>query len=126
MFYALDAKTGAAAFSLSLKWPMFSSPAVAGTKVYIGSNEGKLIAIDTATQKTAWTFQTDGSRENGAAWTQADGGPNYRAAFTDNFYEDGIIGVRKMLSVGAILSSPVAVGDVIFFGSSDGNLYAVQ
>jgi outer membrane protein assembly factor BamB len=31
-----------------------------------------------------------------------------------------------MLSVGAILSSPVVVEDVIYIGSSDGNLYALM
>jgi len=31
-----------------------------------------------------------------------------------------------MLEVGAILSSPVAVKEVIYVGSSDGNLYALM
>ena len=31
-----------------------------------------------------------------------------------------------MLSMGAILSSPVVVGDVVYVGSSDGNLYALK
>jgi outer membrane protein assembly factor BamB len=37
-----------------------------------------------------------------------------------------IIGVAKMMSVGAILSSPVVVDNVIYFGSADGNLYALM
>lgn len=30
------------------------------------------------------------------------------------------------MSVGAILSSPVIVDDVVYFGSTDGNLYALN
>jgi outer membrane protein assembly factor BamB len=41
-------------------------------------------------------------------------------------YEDVVIGAQKMMSVGAILSSPAAVDNVIYFGSTDGNLYAVD
>jgi outer membrane protein assembly factor BamB len=121
LFYALDAKTGAQAFSLQFKWPMFSSPSIASSLLYIGSNEGKLTAIDLAGQKTAWIFQTDGSRENGGTYTTPDGKPKYEAAFADT-----VIGARRMMSVGSILSSPVIVGDVVYFGSSDGNLYALN
>ena len=31
-----------------------------------------------------------------------------------------------MQSVGAILSSPAVVEDVVYFGSSDGNVYALM
>jgi outer membrane protein assembly factor BamB len=63
--------------SLSYKhWPQSSSPAAARNRVYMGSNEGKLMAIDRKAQKTAWVFQTDGSQKSGAGLTQADGRPN--------------------------------------------------
>jgi outer membrane protein assembly factor BamB len=123
---ALEAKTGSQVFALKLKWPMFSSPAIAGGMVYIGSHEGKLLEIDLATQQLASAFQTDGSRQYGAAYTKPDGGPDYAAAFADEFYEETVVGVHKMLSVGAILSSPVVSQGVIYFGSSDGNLYALN
>ena len=127
MFYAFDAKSGAQVFSLNFKgWPMFSSPAIAGHMLYLGSHEGKLLAIDLAAQKLAWTFQTDGSRQNGPTYTKSDGTPNYEAAFTDFFFDDMVSGVNKMMSVGAILSSPVVVNNVIYFGSADGNLYALM
>jgi len=127
LFYALDAQSGVQLFSWNSKhWPMFSSPAIAGGTLYIGSHEGKLFAIDLASQKQAWSFQTDGSQGNGPTYTKPDGTPKYEAAFTDDFYEDMVIGVQKMMSVGAILSSPVVVDGVIYFGSTDGNLYALN
>ena len=113
-------------FELSFNhWPFFSSPALAGNTLYIGSHAGKLIAIDLKAAKSAWTFSTDGATQNAAALTKADGSPNYEAAFTDFFYDDMVAGVARMLSVGAVLSSPVIDGDSVYFGSWDGQLYAL-
>ena len=127
IFYEVDAKTGVPVFSLDFKhWPLFSSPVVAGNMAYIGSNEGKLMAIDLKTQKTAWVFATDGSRKNGATWTKADGTPNYEAAFNEDFYDVMVVGVSKMMSVGAVMSSPVVVDGAVYFGSADGNVYALE
>lgn len=127
LFHALDASNGTPVFSLKFQgWPMFSSPAIAGNMIYIGSHSGRLFAIDRTAQNQAWTFQTDASKQNGAAYTKADGTPRYEAAFASNFYDDMMIGVGRMLSVGAILSSPVVVDQVIYVGSSDGNLYALM
>jgi eukaryotic-like serine/threonine-protein kinase len=125
--YAVDAKAGTAIFSVKFKdWPFFSSPAIAGGMLYIGSHQGKLITIDLASQKPAWTFETDASRQSGPAFTKPDGTPNYEAAFGDSFYDNMVIGVSKMLSVGAILSSPVIANNVIYVGSTDGFLYALM
>jgi eukaryotic-like serine/threonine-protein kinase len=127
LLHAVDAKTGTLKYSLSFHhWPMFSSPAIAGRNLYIGSNSGTLMAIDLDKRATAWTFSTDGANRNAAALTQRDGDPNYAAAFTDNFYDDLVIGVSKMLAIGAVLSSPVIERDMIYFGSADGNLYAIS
>jgi hypothetical protein len=46
--------------------------------------------------------------------------------FTEDFYDNMVTGVAKMLMVGAILSSPVVADRVIYFGSTDGNLYALM
>jgi eukaryotic-like serine/threonine-protein kinase len=125
--YEVDAKSGTPVFSLSFhRWPLFSSPALAGNILYVGSHEGKVMAIDLTAQKTAWTFQTDGSRQNGATYTKEDGTPKYEAAFADSFYDSMVIGVSKMMTVGAVLSSPVVVDNVVYVGSTDGNLYALM
>ena len=127
LFHVVDAKTGAPVFSVDYKhWPMFSSPAIAGGLAYIGSRQGKLFAIDLKAQKAAWSFDSDGSRQNGRTYTKSDGTPNYEAAFSDFFYDDMVSGVQKMMSVGAILSSPTIADGVIYVGSTDGNVYALM
>ena len=126
MFHAVDARTGAEEFTLSFKWPMFSSPAVAGGRIFIGSHEGKLLAIDLARRKAAWIFQTDASRENGPRFTGPEGEPNYAAAMSSMFFDDVVAGIQKMFSVGAVLSSPAVVDSAIYVGSTDGYLYAIS
>jgi outer membrane protein assembly factor BamB len=37
-----------------------------------------------------------------------------------------IVGVQKMMSVGAILSSPTVVNGTIYVGSADGSVYALN
>lgn len=127
LLHTFDAKSGAPAFSIENKhWPMFSSPAISGDNLYIGSHEGKLLAIDLKSQKLSWSFETEGSKQNGATYTKPDGTPKYEAAFSDFFYDDMIMGVQKMMSVGAVLSSPIIANGTIYLASTDGNIYALQ
>jgi eukaryotic-like serine/threonine-protein kinase len=126
LFYAVRAKSGSVIFSIKFfGWPTFSSPAVAGNNVYVGSNAGRLTAIDLDTRKIAWTFVTDAAKRNGPAYTNPDGTPNYAKAYASDFYDDIVIGSTRLLTVGAILSSPVIADHVVYVGSTDGNLYAL-
>jgi outer membrane protein assembly factor BamB len=43
-----------------------------------------------------------------------------------NFYDDMVLGVAKYLTTGSILSSPVIDNGIIYFGSTDGNVYALM
>ena len=126
LFHVLDAKTGAHIDSIKFPWLFFASPAIAGNTLYLAGQDGKLIAIDLATREPTWTFQSEGSRKNLAAFSKPDGTPNYEAAFGSDFYDDMVVGTAKMRTVGMFLSSPVIVGSVLYIGSTDGNLYAIE
>jgi outer membrane protein assembly factor BamB len=127
LLHAVNAKTGVPLYSLSFHhWPMFSSPVIAGRRLYIGTHAGTLVSIDLDKRTTAWTFRTDGAVRNGPTFTQSNGDPNYEAAFSDFFYDDLVIGVWRMMSVGAVLSSPAIASGTIVFGSTDGNVYVLQ
>jgi outer membrane protein assembly factor BamB len=126
-FLALDARSGRLLFTLSSNhWPMFSSPALAGGKAFIGSHMGRLMGIDLATRSVAWNWDTEASQHNATALSDASGAPDYSKVFASGFYDDAIVGVGKSLSAGAILSSPVIVGDMVLIGSDDGSLYALS
>jgi eukaryotic-like serine/threonine-protein kinase len=126
LFHALDAQTGSPVYSIKFHWPVFSSPAIAGSTLYLASQDGKLTAIDLNSRQPAWVFQTDASRKHLPELSKADGAPNYDAVFDSNFYDDLLVGIGKLHAVGTFLSSPVISGDVLYIGSSDGNLYALR
>lgn len=127
LFHAVDARNGTDVFSIDFNhWPMFSSPAIAGNFAYVGSHDGRLLAINLKSQKLAWSFDTDGRKQNAATYTKEGGVPKYEAAFFDFFYDDMVSGLQKMLSTGAVLSSPFVTGDTVIFASTDGNVYAIQ
>jgi outer membrane protein assembly factor BamB len=126
-FMALDAKTGRLRFNFDAKAYMFSSAALAGELAYVGDHNGKLYAIDAKTGKLAWEFQTEASRKDPMKVLNPDGSLN-REAFAPVFgdFEDMYLDFYRYISIGAIMSSPAVDGGVVFFGSMDGNLYALQ
>jgi eukaryotic-like serine/threonine-protein kinase len=127
LLYALDAKSGAVLHSTGFNhWYLYSSPALASGMLYVGLTQGKLAALDLASFKPAWSFETDGMKEHGPAYTKADGTPNSEVIYVSDFYDDMVVGVGRVMSMGAIISSPVVSGNVIYVGSADGNLYALQ
>jgi outer membrane protein assembly factor BamB len=127
LLYAFDAATGKQIFSMDDKrWIMFSSPAIAGNVLYVGAFDGTLRAIDLASGKIAWKFETEAAHQRVAALSKPDGSTNYDILFHDDFADDMAYAVHELLTTGAILTSPIVVGDTVYFGSSDGNLYAVN
>jgi outer membrane protein assembly factor BamB len=126
LLHILDAETGAPIDLLKFHWPIFGSPSIAGDTLYLAGQDGKLVAIDLASRKPVWVFQSEASRQNLPALSKPDGSPNYEAAFTSNFYDDMLVGISKLHTVGTILSSPVISGNVVYIGTADGNLYALE
>ena len=126
-FMALDAKTGRLRFNFKAGGYMFSSAALAGDLAYVGDHNGRLYAIDAKTGKSAWEFQTDAAKKDPMKLLNADGSLN-QEAFSPTFgdFEDMYIDIYRFMSIGAILSSPVVDKGVVYFGSMDGNLYALN
>lgn len=123
---AVDAKAGERVSTVDTKVPMFSSMAISDGMIYAGTFDGKLTAYDVASQKPAWTFQTDGSKEHLSALTNADGTINWSVVVPQPFYNDMVTGVSKLFTAGTILSSPVVANGTIYVGSTDGYLYALM
>jgi eukaryotic-like serine/threonine-protein kinase len=126
-FMGLDAKTGRLRFNFQAGSYMFSSAALADDLAYVGDHNGRLYAIDAKTGKLAWQFQTEASKNDSLKLLNADGTLNmegFRPLFGD--FEDMYIEFYRFASIGAIVSSPVVDKGVVYFGSMDGNLYALQ
>jgi outer membrane protein assembly factor BamB len=124
-FKAIAIATGAIVWRTLNKALSFSSPAIVKDTVYFGSHDGWLRALDLKTGTLKGEFQTDGSKENASKYTDANG------RIVDTLYPDWtlegvIIGLDRMHSLGSVYSSPVVADGVVYFGSTDGYLYAVR
>jgi outer membrane protein assembly factor BamB len=108
---------------------LIASPAVLGDILYVGTHDGRVVAVDWRKQKIVWTY------------TDPNHALEYRSscAVTDKFvilggYDkelhclDRATGnqVWNFKTRARIESSPVVVGERVYFGSGDGNLYAVS
>jgi outer membrane protein assembly factor BamB len=125
-FKALDAATGAVKFDLQNKAVSFSSPALAGDAAFYGTSDGYLNAVDAHNGTLLARFQTDGNKENGARFTDEAGRMRTQGMYPDRTLDGMMIGMRTMMTLGSVLSSPVVVDGVVYFGSTDGHLYAVK
>ena len=126
-FMALDAKNGRLRFNYDAKAYMFSSAALAGDLAYVGDHNGKLYAIDAKTGKPVSEFQTEASKADPMNILLPDGRLN-QEAFTPVFgdFEDMYLDFQRFISIGAIMSSPVVDHGAVYFGSMDGNVYALE
>ena len=111
LLYEVDAKTGKVLRSLGFNhWYLYSSPALAGDVLYIGSTQGKVAAVGLGDMKALWSYETDASKQHSAEYVKPDGTPNGEALFHGDFYDDMVSGLERVMSMGAILSSPVVGG----------------
>jgi outer membrane protein assembly factor BamB len=126
IFRAIDTRTGELKYKLDARMLIFSSPAVAGGLAYFGSFNGKLYAVDLKTGQFAWEFQTVAGKKDALGVALPDGRPDFAAVFAGRFYDDMYRAGAKLFSLGSILSSPAVDKGVVYFGSTDGNLYAIE
>jgi outer membrane protein assembly factor BamB len=108
--YAVEAKNGRQLWMTSTNGPVSSTPAVSDGVVYATSYDGRLYALDARTGGRRWTFATGGERHFEAK--NLHGFQPARQTFFDPF--------------DVYLSSPAVEGGVVFFGSGDGRVYAVD
>lgn len=126
LYHVVDAATGKSVLKKEGKAYMFSSPAVVNDVVLIGVLNGTLEARDVNTGEVLWEFQTDASKQNNGWVLTADRKFNQPLLFYSNWREAPIVATDQQFSVGSIFSSPLLANGVVYFGSTDGFLYAIE
>jgi outer membrane protein assembly factor BamB len=126
-FMALDARNGRLRWNFDAKAYMFSSAALADDLAYVGDHNGRLYAVDIKTGKLAWEFVTDAAKSDPLKILTPEGRLS-EGAFAPLFhdFEDMYLDMAKFASVGAVMGSPVVDKGVVYFGSMDGNVYALR
>ena len=125
LLLVLDAESGKTVYQQPGNSYVFSSAAVAGDTILVGKMNGGLLALDLETGKPLWEYETEASKENAGWLLKADRSHNDAMTFRPGDYGTGP-GVERLFSLGAVASSPLVAGGVVYFGSTDGFLYAVH
>jgi eukaryotic-like serine/threonine-protein kinase len=116
-------------------WDVYlSSPLVHDGKVYVGSSDGHLYALDAKDGKLAWAWRTGGMVHSSPALAgnnvvvgSWDGAVYALDARTGEQRWRHQTGVEQKVSVNlGIQASPAVDGDTVYVGSRDGFLYALD
>lgn len=126
LYHVVDADTGKSAVRQQDKAYMFSSPTVVGDVVLIGVLNGSLEARDRQSGELLWEFQTEASKQNKGWVLTADRKFNGPMLYYSSWREAPVVATERQFGVGAIFSSPLVANGVVYFGSTDGNLYALE
>ena len=108
--YAINSDEGTIKWKFKTDGRVRSTPAVYDETVYFLSYDGIFYALDAATGKKRWTFKTKGERAYAAPGIH------------------GLLPADQMITDDwdVYLSSPAVADSHVYFGSSDGNVYALD
>ncbi len=126
LYRVVDAASGQPLQQHDVLAYMFASPTVAGDVVLLGMLNGVLQARDKASGSLLWEFQTEASRANRGWVLTADRRFNAPMIFVSNWHEATDVAQDRQASVGSFFSTPLVVAGVVYVGSADGNLYAIE
>jgi len=108
--YAIDQQTGQQKWQFKSSRPIASSATVADGTLYFVSSAGSIVALDIATGQPRWTYATEYERKFEAR--NLHGYPSPAQTIPDAW--------------DVFTSSPAVANGKVYFGSGDGNVYAVD
>jgi outer membrane protein assembly factor BamB len=108
--HAIDRDTGQEKWNFKSSRPIASSPAVVDGSVYFVSSAGSLVALDVATGQPRWVYAVEYEKRFEAKGLH--GYPSPAQTIPDAW--------------DVFTSSPAVADGRVFFGSGDGNVYAVD
>ncbi len=108
--YAVRAADGSPLWSFATKGAVNSTPAISNGLVFVSSRDGNVYAVDAKSGQKRWSFVTGGERR---------------------FMAPGIHGITPKNELmpdpfDVFLSSPAIAGGVLYIGSGDHNVYAID
>jgi len=124
--HVVDAATGMLQRSMQLGSYIFASPTVADSVAYVGAMNGSLLVFDWEKGVALWEFQTTAARENKLQVLNPDNSLNPENEIKNEFLDINVLSLERTFNIGSIVSSPLVNSGVVYIGSTDGNVYALE
>ena len=105
-FYAIETHDGSVKWTFNTEGEIRSTATVVDGRVYFLSYDGYLYSLDARTGDLHWKFKTNGESRHHVK-------DYYTGAFKPDFWD-------------FYLSSPIVKNDIVYFGSSDHHVYALD
>lgn len=126
LLLAADAATGQEAVKQDAKAYVFASPVLAGDVLLLPVLNGSLQARDAASGALLWQFQTDAARANRGWVLTREQRFNSPWLFASNWHLGAAQSFQRQEGVGSFYATPLVMDKVIYVGSADGTLYAIE
>lgn len=122
-FYSLNAETGKVNWVMPLNMRVYATAMIIENTLVFGCFNGRVYFADPKTGKVRKTFSTEESKKNHSL--VYDNTDHIRKDF--DMYGDNYMQAEKhILSLGSILSGPVAADGILYFGDANGHFYALN
>lgn len=129
LLLGLDAKTGSELFKFKTNGYIYSSPAIAGKSAYFGDFTGNFFALNIDSSGKEWnSFSTENRKLFASGILNKDLLDFSYAGKGSNLslYSNNKKVMDDFYKMGPIVSSPFVANNTVYFGSADGNCYAIE
>lgn len=122
-FCGLSAKNGYEAYSYPINMRVYGKAVLFENDIYFGCFNGKLYRLNKLKGALEQVFQTHGSKRNyHTVYNEKD---EFKTGF-ELYGKDSEASEKKILDLGAILSTPIVDKGIMYFGDANGYVYACK
>lgn len=123
IFYSINKDSGIVNWTIPTIMRVYGTATINKDIVYFGTFDGRVMGIDHLTGETKFEYQTQKSKDNYKTIFNEKG--EFKKGFV-LYGKDYLEVEARIHSLGSILSSPLIENQHIYFGSSDGYMYALK
>lgn len=124
MFYALQAENGKEVWRQKLPFRIFAGAIAYKDSILVGNLDGVLYQLSKTNGTILSSYPTHGHLKNKSLVFDAQGG--FQKSLLEQFQKDTQLGEAMIYALGSIISSPVCIDTTVYFGSTDGYVYALE
>jgi outer membrane protein assembly factor BamB len=122
-FYCMDASSGKVKWEIPLNMRVYGSASVVDGHIVFGCFNGKLYFVNAETGAIVTTYQPEEIKSYYS--TIYDASEHFRSDF-ELYGADYLNSEKRIMKLGAILSTPLVENNIVYWGDANGYVYALK